>query len=280
MKTLLNELRLATRSCRSYLYAMFVEMRLIANLKQKEHPLPNDLIITLTSYPPRFPTLHLTLKCLLTQSIKPNKVILWLSTEDVPLVPNSVLRLREKGLEIRTCEDIGPYKKLVPALRDLPEAFLVTADDDLYYRRDWLEQLVFHWDGLPKQVVVHRAFIFGQTPESLRKPRKTWAPLTTPKQDVYMYPTGGSGILYPPHALSPEATEAALFLKLSPRADDIWFFWMARRGGCSFKKTPLNIKLIYWPNTQESALHHENDGARANDEKTKKMLEHFGPPYP
>lgn len=36
---------------------------------------------------------------------------------------------------------IGRYKKLIPTLQIEPNSIIVTADDDIYYRTDWLSGL-------------------------------------------------------------------------------------------------------------------------------------------
>jgi len=104
----------------------------------RAHNLGSELIVSLTSHPPRFPTLHLTLGCLLDQSFRADRVILWIAHDDMALLPAAVRKLERRGLEIRACDDIRSYKKLVPALEAFPHAFIVTADDDLELAPDWL----------------------------------------------------------------------------------------------------------------------------------------------
>src|SRR6056297_1722336 len=59
-------------------------------LNVKNHGLPGELIVSLTSYPKRFKTLPLTLASILNQSVKPNKVILWIAYEDKSKLPKKV----------------------------------------------------------------------------------------------------------------------------------------------------------------------------------------------
>ena len=70
------------------------------------------ILLSLTSYPPRFKTLSLCIEKLLEQSTKPDKIILWVSYsvryEDIP---KEVSNFQKRGLEIRFCKDIGSYKK-------------------------------------------------------------------------------------------------------------------------------------------------------------------------
>ena len=75
-----------------------------------------SVIVSLTSYPGRINIVYRTIKTILTQTFKPDRVILWLSDEQfkgIPL-PNNLTELEQYGLEIRWCQDIKSYKKLIP----------------------------------------------------------------------------------------------------------------------------------------------------------------------
>jgi len=106
-------------------------------------PRSPKLIISLTSYEKRLKDIHYTLYSLLTQSIKPDKVILYLDKTKFNDTnsPQNVSRFFKNGLEVHYVEDIGSYTKLYPALNEFPNDIIVTADDDIYYEKDWLEKL-------------------------------------------------------------------------------------------------------------------------------------------
>ena len=78
-----------------------------------------EIIISLTTYSLRIHNVYIALESLLNQTIKPNRIILWLAEEEFneANLPISVLRLKERGVEIRFCEDYKSYKKLIPTLR-------------------------------------------------------------------------------------------------------------------------------------------------------------------
>ena len=103
-----------------------------------EQPLP--IAVTLTSWPGKIRNAHIALVSLLSQTFKPNKVILWLAEEEFPdrKIPTTISQLTARGLEIRWCENIRSAKKLIPSLRDpeLREMLLAVADDDVMYRPD------------------------------------------------------------------------------------------------------------------------------------------------
>ena len=94
--------------------------------KAKEYGITSEkrnpqVIVSLTSYPARMPFVHVALNTLLTQTFKPDRVILWLAEEQFPNIendiPEEVLKLKDYGLEIRWTEDIKSYKKLLPSLK-------------------------------------------------------------------------------------------------------------------------------------------------------------------
>ena len=125
---------------------------------EKEKP---ELIVSLTSYPDRIPYIHKTINTLLNQTLKPDRLILWLADSQFPNkeedLPQNLLKLIDLGLEIRWCEDLRSYKKLIPALKEFPNDIIVTADDDLYYTPDWLESLYCEYLKNPKYIYVKRA---------------------------------------------------------------------------------------------------------------------------
>ncbi len=61
---------------------------------RRHHGLPNPLVVSLTSYPPRFPTLHLTLMTLLSQQVLPDRVVLYVFEGDHASLPRDVVALR------------------------------------------------------------------------------------------------------------------------------------------------------------------------------------------
>ena len=89
-----------------------------------------QLIISLTSYGNKLQLLYLTIESLLHQTIKPNKIILWLDQtayNTYESIPIALHRQEARGLEIRLCEDIKSYTKLVPALINFPNAVIISS---------------------------------------------------------------------------------------------------------------------------------------------------------
>jgi len=202
-------------------------------------------IVSLTSYGKRLTdTAPYAIVTLLDQNVKPDKVVLWVANEDRENVPPIMEELVKKGLEIRFCEDIKSYKKLIPAIESFPEDYIITADDDLYYPCNWFEQLLTEHRKNPKKIICHRAHGIKVDVNHKLLPYNEWDFCIRPS--VYfahnlvsqehslqrhgfesLFPTGGAGALYPPYCLHKEVTNKDLFMKLAPKADDIWFWAMA-----------------------------------------------------
>lgn len=247
----------------------------------RPHGLPKPLIVSLTSYPPRFPTLSLTLKCLLTQSLAPDRVMLWVTRADFALLPQDVLDLCDHGLEIAFAPEWRSFKKLVPAIAADPDAFIVTVDDDVSYARDWLATLVARYRPGRREVIAARVHRIMLDTDGQPLPYARW------RFDIKPGPasprnlaTGVGGILYPPGSLHADATNADLFMQLCPTHDDLWFYMMARRAGCRVVKAGPRQRFISWAGSQQTALQHANVIAGGgNDVHFRRLIEHFGAPF-
>jgi len=244
------------------------------------HGLPAPLIVSLTSYPARFPTLPPTLKCLLAQTVEPDRVILWVAYEDEDALTTEILDLMKNGLEVYFCDDIRSYKKIIPTLKLEPNAFIVTADDDTYYPPTWLEELVTAYEGDVKEVLCHRAHHVlldeGGIPESYAK----WDyDIINPESSSLYFPTGNGGIMYPPGIFHADVLKAEIFSKLCPNGDDIWLYWMVRLGGGKYRKVGPKRPFPTWPSTQTTALWRQNVAvAEGNDKQIQAMVVNYGFP--
>lgn len=250
--------------------------------RSKRHGLDGTLIVTLTSYPPRFPTLAATLKGLLDQKVRPDHTILWLAEKDIADLPQDVVALTAYGLEIRKCHDTRSYKKLIPALEAYPGSWFVTADDDVYYPPTWLKNLVSE-ALLQKRpaVVAYRAHLAHIDDRGHLFPYRQWDKDTGHRRNnsrqTRIFPTGVGGILYPPNAFSDLVTDKQKFMQLCPHGDDIWFFWMARLAGTDQISASCGFDITTWPMSQDVALFHENTYKDRNDVQINSMQTEFGP---
>jgi hypothetical protein len=259
-------------------------------------------IVSLTSYGKRLTdTAPYAIVTLFEQTVQPDKIILWVADEDKDKIPGVMQKLEKKGLEIRFCEDLKSYKKLIPALQEFPEDYIITADDDVYYPENWLEQLITLHKENPKKIICHRAHGIKVDDNHNPTPYKEWdyciepgkffADVTTSKKEKIPahspqtpFPTGVGGVLYPPKCFHNEILNKELFTKLAPHNDDIWFWAMAAMnkkyfaGESPYAVVPngysKELQLVD-PATEQQGLWTYNISEDGNDKQIKAVIEHF-----
>lgn len=240
------------------------------------------IIVSLTSYPARINTLAATISTLLLQTIKPDQVILWLAESQFPHreqnLPRALLRLTRFGLTIKWCNDIRSYKKLIPTLKEYPNAIIVTADDDVFYHPDWLKTLYDSYLEQPRAVHAHCVRKVYLSPS-----KDAFASYSFWKHDNTMgrarfsaLQIGVGGVLYPPHCFHPDILDETLFTQLAPNADDLWFWAMAILKGTPIVrvKNAMMPAVNYRANTTQ-ALCKQNLEGGANDFQLKKLAIHY-----
>lgn len=242
------------------------------------HGLPGPLVVALTSYPPRYPTLHLTLRSLLSQATAADRIVLCVTADDRARLPAAVTCLEGHGLTILlSAEDIRSYKKIIPPLEAYPNAFIVTADDDIYYEPQWLGALVSAYQPQTPAVICNRAHRAKFEESGRLAPYADWdweVPGRTEGFDLF--PTGVGGVLYPPGILPPETSDAATFMRHAPRADDVWLFFMGRRAGVRYRTTGFKTRGLDWLGSQTSSLNQTNVAEGGNDIQIRNLEEALG----
>lgn len=246
-------------------------------------PRDEKIVVTLTSYPKRIGTIHKVINTLLTQTYKPDAVVLWLAPEQFPNreadLPRELLALKSYGLTIDWYHDIRSFKKLIPALKKYPEACLVTADDDIYYPPDWLEKLVEAHRKYPGCVVCHGAHRIRFEKDGSLKPYRRWTfgvGNCAPAFNVFV--TCGAGALYSPGVLHSDVLREDAFKELCPNADDIWFWSMAILNGSRIKVVDRHVRriasLLEADNTEALATQNMMIGNQ-NDIQLARVIERY-----
>ncbi len=222
-----------------------------------------ELVVSFTTYPKRIKSIYLVVQSLLMQTMKPDRLILWLAEEQFPgkesCLPDDLLNLTKYGLEIRWCRDLKSYKKLIPTLIAFPDSVVITVDDDLYYHPQMVERLYCEYKKNPSVIHCHRASKILISDEGFYS-------AIPGGYDVYHKPTylhkltGCSGVCYPPHSLMDDVTNEALFMSLAPNNDDVWFWLMAALKGFRCNVIPRNIAFLWFvKDSQKDALNYNND---------------------
>lgn len=191
----------------------------------------SDVIVSLTSYPARISTVHLTVRTLLTQTRRPGAVILWLAEDQFPggreSLPKKLRELEEHGLTIRFCENLYPHKKYYFAMKEHPDKTVITVDDDCLYAETLIEELEETSARYPGAVCCtwgHRL----RPDERGEISCENWEPeLSGTAPSMLLAPTGVGGVLYPPHALADEVFDKEALRACALRGDDLWLKVMA-----------------------------------------------------
>ena len=246
-----------------------------------------ELIVSLTTIPERLGTVAWCLDSLLRQSLKPDRLIIWLTENNEtgrPVInrtslPSNLLRLVPRGLEIRWCKDIRSYCKIIPTLRAHPDAIIVTADDDIFYPRSWLKELFEAYQKEPQYIHCHRARLITYDAKGFAKPYRNWQLLANgylgPSFDLF--PTGVGGVLYSPGHLHPDILIEDAFLALCPKADDVWLKAMSLLANVQCKKVaPRSFPLIEVRIPNNRTLMSENVILNGNDVQIKAVSERYG----
>jgi hypothetical protein len=202
---------------------------LYGKIKQSDKRI-DHLIVSLTSFPGRIEDLQYTLFSILVQTVLPEKVVLWLADEQFPQkeadLPPVLIQFKHFGLEIRWCENISSYKKLIPTLESYSDYFIVTADDDLYYPKRWLEKLWQEHLKRPDEVVCHIANRIRFDEHNKPMPYTKWEFNTKKGTSFLNFTLSGGGVLWHKNYFHRDIAKTDLFMKFAPTADDIWFYFM------------------------------------------------------
>lgn len=184
------------------------------------------IIISLTSYPPRYEALYCTLKSLMSQSVKPDKIILYLYKGDYNQLSSKILDLKKYGLTINVVdEDLRSHKKYYYSFQEYKNELIITVDDDLIYSKNLVKKLYNAYKQHPSAIIAMRThrILFNEKKEIL--PYQEWdyecrTIINSPS--YFLIATTGAGTLFCPELFSDEVLKKNIFLNYAKTADDIW----------------------------------------------------------
>lgn len=188
------------------------------------------VIVSLTSFPPRFKNIDLCLKSLLCQTIKPDRIRVYFSNDTVEEdLTTSMRELRKYGVEyvFNSEDNLKSYDKFYYAMREFSDDVIVTADDDVIYAKDWLESLLATHEKYPKAVCARRVHLI-KIKDNTVQPYNTWIDQCRriKKPSKQLIAIGNGGVLYPPKCLPNEVFNKEMIKKICMDADDIWLKFM------------------------------------------------------
>ncbi len=186
----------------------------------------------MTSYPARIRGAWVSLESLFRQSYKAFSLVLVLTEHQFPgrKLPLTIRLLMRKGLTILwVAEDNRSFDHLWPAYSKFPHASIISVDDDKIFPSDLVSRLVDASKHNPGAIIGARGWEMRRVDGEV-KFGEGWAraKADTPSPALFMPP--GNGSLYPPGSLPKVTGDIRLMRSICPRADDVWYWAMARLG--------------------------------------------------
>lgn len=242
-----------------------------------------NVYVSLTSIFQNQNELVKTLQSMKEQLFMPSKIYVYLSDEPYLLdtgftkkiITNDILRkflLDNTSLvEIKWTENTGPYRKLLPLLKEKwdEDCLIITIDDDTEYVNTLLLNLVKDYNQ-QKCVICYR----GYTPNITRIEDIKYEN-TMPLINRYLYnlPTGKGGVLYHPSffkATGDLIFSRDMYTEGSKTNDDLWFFMVriCNKVDCYMSKTQWQKK----DNTTKYGLYANFNSKEKNNTKNLKKL--------
>lgn len=229
----------------------------------------SGVIVSFTSFPKRIGKVWMVVESMLRQKIMPAEIHLWLSRKQFPNedgLPNSLKREIRKGLQVHFVDvDIRSHKKYYYIFQLRSEEKIMTIDDDILYRSDAIEKLLYYHKKYPDSVIANYARKI-ETEDGNLKPYDTWKQHDPEGTDIDMFFGSGGGTLFPPHVLHPDVLKLDSCLACCPTADDIWLNAMTRLNHKRIVKTDYSKVFLQIINLGDIKLSDtENVGPNGND---------------
>lgn len=243
------------------------------DLRRAGHP---DYIVSLTSFPARLAGLPMMLRSVFMQDMLPGGIVLWLCEGEWPERERELPALEEfrrKGLRVEFVnEDFKPHLKYYHTFHRYPDKHIVTLDDDLIYQPDTVSRLAELSATYPGTVCANRTRRITAGPYSLWPNRIGKGP----ECGHGLIALGYGGVLYPPGDYRHAFLDSGLFMKLAPRADDLWLKAVELSEGIQVAGGDVFIHPVTVPGSQRISLASTNLAGTGNDKQWDRLDRHFG----
>lgn len=240
----------------------------------------SEVIFSLTTYPARIHTVWITIASLLNQTCPPKKVVLWLAREQFPeddKLPKSLEKLEHYGLEIQYCDDLKAHKKYFYGMQQYKDYHIVTADDDIFYPENFLENYITYHKRYPNTVLCTWSHQINLQTDGTYATYNTWIDDSLEEPSHLLLAVGCNGVFYPKGSLHEKAYDQEALAQIGYTTDDLWLKTMELLQGTkvwNIDRTPL----IYFNQvtTMQNGLWKQNtDGIKENDVIWQKLMAQY-----
>lgn len=231
---------------------------------------PDGPVVSMTTYDKRLATAYYTLESIAAGKQLPSRLILWVEHQLLAQgLPDTLMRLVRRGLEVRGADEHGPHKKYLPAVLSNPDPdrALVTADDDQLYPAHWLRKLSESSQAMPEVIHCFRGHVVEFRADGTLAPYRSWGGCRSQSPSHLNFATGCGGVIYPIRMQRALARLGTSFVPFCPRADDIWLKAVALRERIMVRQiVPLPSRFYNLRDTRgTSGLAHYNNAGGGND---------------
>lgn len=248
----------------------------------------STIIVSLTSYGKRVRrSVIYTIYSLLKQTVQPERIVLWLNEKEYcdKNLPETLRFLCQYGLEVRYCRDIRSYTKMIHSISAFPDKHIMTADDDIYYTKDFIKEFSEAHQLHPQAIIAGIAKMPVAKADKQLAPYIDWPeyhhiPADFEYDQTKIFPLGIGGVLYPSRIFDDEVLNESVFMALCPKADDIWLYIMGLR--CQAEKRMLTESQISYYHTDLLRQYFTKDRLTAknrlegeNDIQLQALLSHY-----
>jgi hypothetical protein len=227
-----------------------------------------SLVVSLTTISSRLELCRQTCHSLAHQQLRPDRIVLHVSRDpyllDSGIEDPMLLDWADAvpGLKVEWVENSGPYRKLLPALKDCQAGdIVVTADDDVLYGSGWLDSLINTARLHPDAIVCGRARRPGRNILGMHRGYWAWPFVDAGTMATGLVPVGIAGVVYRPELLDLDWLNDVRYRDLAPTTDDLWFAEAAQRMGTPILVAP-GVESWIHPVAHPSTLFDLNGGGR------------------
>ncbi len=241
----------------------------------------SDITVSITSYPKRINNLHITVKSVLKQTIRPKKIIIWLFKDEFPdginMLPKKLTNLFKYNVEVKFIDtNLKSHLKYYYVFKNFPDNYIITLDDDIIYYPNTIERLLKMHKMNPNTICANVAKkIEIKNNEFL--PYNKWNIIKNKEinNSRKYIALGVGGVLYPPNLIDKNILfDPDTIKSICLNADDLWlkacsFIYNTKiTTGGSFFPNPITI-----PNSQKVGLRTTNVNENLNDIQWEKICQ-------
>ena len=144
-----------------------------------------------------------------------------------------------------------------------------------------LERLMAAHEKWPDHVIAHRAHQITFNENGELNKYNMWPQEISDKKGLNIFPTSGGGTLYKKEFFHPDICNVELIMKLCPKADDIWNYFMGLLNNTENVVLPykgyiyLPLDVFYQSFHKGSNLSNINCNENMNDVQIKNIMDYY-----